>query len=124
MSVSREVTNARISSTTLGPKASDGRCFSSWIILEFEGGGQGFGGYSMDSWSEAGQRRVGVAWGMEFIARLLETVGVESWEELTGKHIRVDRDCGKVYRIGHIVKNKWFDPENDLKTLVPQKEAQ
>lgn len=120
----QEIRNARIASTTLGPKASDGRCFSSFVHLEWKGGGQGFGGFAFDAWNKPMDRRVGCAWGMEFIARTLEAVGVESWEELKGKYVRIDGDHARIHGIGHIVEDKWFYPERDLKFLIPDKEAQ
>lgn len=119
-----EIRNAKISSTTLGPRASDGRCFSLWVSLEWKGGGQGFGGFTLDAWNEAANRRTGGAWGMEFIAQLLEAVGVESWDELIGKHVRIDHEPTKILGIGHIIDEKWFYPEKDLKFLLPDKGAQ
>lgn len=119
----REIRNAKIASTQLGPKASDWRCFSSWVHLEWDGGGQGFGGFAFDAYNEAIKERVGAAWGMEFIARVLSVVDVGSWEELTGKHIRIDHSNGKIFGIGHIIKDKWFYPEKDLQFLAG-KEAQ
>jgi hypothetical protein len=62
---------------------------------------------------------------MEFIARVLDVVGVDSWEELPGKHIRVDHDeWGPIHRIGNIIEDKWFDPNEDLKFLIKEKAAQ
>lgn len=119
-----EIRNATIKSTTLGPRAADGRCFSLWIHLEWKGGGQGFGGFSLDSWNEAANRRTGGAWGMEFVAQVLEAVGVESWEELIGKHVRIEHEHSKIHAIGHIIDEKWFNPEKDFKFLLPNKEAQ
>lgn len=48
------------------------------------------------------------------IAEILETVGVESWEELPGKFIRCENEGsgGKITRIGNIIKDKWFSPED------------
>ncbi len=50
---------------------------------------------------------------MEFIRRVMETVGVSKWEDLAGKHIRADSDHGKIYGIGHIIKDQWFYPDGD-----------
>ena len=95
--------------------------FTCWIQLDYGSAGQAFGGYAMDTpmfedpeKMSGFKGRVGTAWGMEFISKLLATVGVESWEKLPGTHVRVDCDHGKVYRIGHVLKDKWFDPTVDL----------
>ena len=40
----------------------------------------------------------------------MKTLEVESWEELKNKYVRVEIEgyCGKILRIGHLMKNKWF----------------
>jgi hypothetical protein len=46
---------------------------------------------------------------------VLRVVGVTKWEDIPGKYIRVDQDSGKVYRIGNIIKDEWFDPAEEFK---------
>lgn len=45
--------------------------------------------------------------------RIMDTVGVESWEDLAGKYIRVETEDwgGEVKRIGNVISSKWFDIE-------------
>lgn len=83
---------------------------SCYLHLEFQSGGCGFGGYAFDDWDKAKERRVGVAFGTESIMRILDTVGVEKWEDLKGKYIRVETEGwgGGIPKIGHIIKDKWF----------------
>lgn len=40
----------------------------------------------------------------------MKTLEVESWEELKGKYVRVKIEGwgGKIIKIGHLFKNKWF----------------
>lgn len=40
----------------------------------------------------------------------MKTLEVESWEELKGQYVRVEFEDGggKILRIGHLMKNKWF----------------
>lgn len=40
----------------------------------------------------------------------MKTLEVESWEALKGKYVRVEIEgcCGKILRIGHLMKDKWF----------------
>lgn len=50
---------------------------------------------------------------MDCIAKILEVVGVDRWEDLKGKHVRIAfNDLGStVTRIGNIIENKWLDLE-------------
>jgi hypothetical protein len=101
------IENGIIESTSLGME--DRGIFTAFLNLRFDGTGQSFGGYAFDQYDKALDRRVGTAYGMEFISRILAVVGVGSWEQLPGKHIRVERDSpyGQIIRIGNIVENKW-----------------
>lgn len=93
----RETRNAKITGTFLG--FEDHGCFTAFVNLDYGGSGQGFGGYFLNG---------PVCW--RWIAGVLETVGVSSWEELKGKHCRADFETAKVHRIGHLLEDRWFDP--------------
>lgn len=93
------------------------------IDLDYgDSGHQGFGGYGLDEpkKDEKGKHigRFGSAYGMQFIKEILEVVGVEKWEDLVGKYIRVrfndeSADWGnKIEAIGNITKDKWFSPKD------------
>ena len=107
--MNRITENAIIDGTMLGRE--DHGIMTCFVYLKFNGSHQGFGGYGMDEWDEATKERQGGAFGMEFIIQVLKTIGVDNWEQLKGKHCRADHDWGKVYRIGHIIEDKWFEPE-------------
>lgn len=111
--MSGTIENAKIVATSLGRE--DHGIFTAYISFEYDEGGQSFGGYGLDAYKAPKDCRIGTAWGMEFIMRVLETVGAESWEKLIGKHVRVDHSHASVSGIGHITKNKWFYPREDLK---------
>lgn len=96
----RKIENGTIKSTFLG--VEDHGIMTLFITVEGEWGGQGFGGYGLD--------RAG-AFGVSLIRRTLEAVGVDKWEALVGKNVRVDHDYGKIHRLGHIVRNQWVDIE-------------
>jgi hypothetical protein len=115
-----ETKNARISSTMLG--VEDHGIMSAYLHLEYDGGGQGFGGYGLDTYSKEKKERVAHACCGFFIKRVLETVGVEKWEDLPGKYIRVKADWGKVHEIGNVIKNKWFNPEKEFKQFEEKEE--
>lgn len=112
MSRDAEVKNAKIRGTMLG--IEDHGIMTAFIELDYGGAGQGFGGYGFDNphkTKEEPYGRRGTAFGCEFIRRVLDVVGVEKWEDLKGKHVRVVATWDKVKRIGHIIEEKWFDPE-------------
>ena len=102
--------NAQIKSTRLG--YCDHSIFTFGLTLDLQnGGGVTVGGYAMDEYVESEKERVGTAYGMNIIKRILEVVGVRNWEELQGKYIRVE--CGgigsRVTKIGNLMKDEWVD---------------
>ena len=103
-----EIKNAKIRSTMLG--VEDHGIMTCMLHVEGDGWGQGFGGYSFDSWDEKLKKRVGSSYGIEFIKNILETLEVGKWEQLPGTYVRIENDFGKIYAIGHITKDKWFRP--------------
>ena len=118
--------NGVIESTMLGTE--DHGILTAFIYCKFDGMSQGFGGYGFDQpiKDKDGEflHREGVAWGMEFIRRVLDTIEVGTWEQLKGKPIRVRRDGngwgGKIVAIGHYYKDRWFNPTEDLAHLMPE----
>lgn len=108
-----EIKNARIKSTILGQ--GDRGIFEIWLNLEGDGWGVGFGGYAVDEWVEPLKRRVDMkGTGLEYIKILLEVVGVDKWEDLPNKFVRVETEGwgGRAKGIGHITKDNWFYPED------------
>jgi hypothetical protein len=108
-----EIANAKIDRTFLG--IEDHGIFTFILYLDYGGSGQGYGTHALDNFDKKLEARVGTAFGCEFIMQVLQTVGVYSWEELKGKHIRVKRDDFKIYAIAHILKNNWLDAEELVK---------
>lgn len=53
------------------------------------GGGTGVGGYGLDTFDKALDRRVGHAFGMEWLMQVMATVGVDRWEKLPGSRVLV-----------------------------------
>lgn len=105
-----ETKNAIITSTMLGYE--DHGIFTFMIHLNYGGAGQGAGGYALDQYDKKAEKRVGSKYGIDLIATIIKTVGVDSWEQLKGKHIRVKADFGKVYSIGNIITDDWVDFES------------
>lgn len=107
MSRPTEIVNAQIKRTMLG--FEDHGIFTAFLFVEWPGSGCGFGGYHLGKDVPDESKGYGAA----FIQRILRTVGVEKWEELQGKYIRVESEGlgGGIRRIGHIIEDKWFDPK-------------
>lgn len=95
----RTIKNTKIVSTFLG--IEDHGIPTFMINLDFGGARQGYGRYDLRYY------------GIEIILEILKVLEVDSWENLSGV-IRADSDHDKIYKIGHIIKNQWFDVE-DLK---------
>ncbi len=112
-----ETQNAIIKSVRIDTE----RCLSAWLDLDYGGTGQGFGGYVlyMPPWSESRDdyRRYLGAYAGVFIHRCIQIGGVECWEQLPGKTIRVRHEHTKVHAIGHIVKDDWFNPSEEFQRI-------
>jgi hypothetical protein len=110
-----EIKNGVIESAFLGYE--DHGILTIMLQLNYGSSAQGFGGYQLDSYSEELKQRVpSKACGL-FVQRILEVVGANSWDELKGKHVRVKGDGWRLKAIGHILKDQWFVPSDELKTL-------
>lgn len=108
---SLKMQNAQITSTFLGYE--DHGILTYYLMLKGDGWGYGFGGLGLDSWNKAKDRRFAEnGYGLESIRSILDTVGVQRWEDLTGKYLRCEGEGwgGRILRIGHITDEKWFDP--------------
>ena len=118
-----EIKNAVIKSTSLGYE--DHGILTCYVYLEGDGWGVGFGGYALDGYDKSAKRRWAAnGYGVEFIRAIMRVAGVEVWEKLPGKSVRVDTEGwgGKALRLGHFLKDDWFDPK-ELAVQVEQTEA-
>ena len=89
-----KIVNAKIGKTYLG----NGDGYMSYIIhVEWDSAGTGFGTHDLRYY------------GIELIDRLLKVVGVECWEDLAGKHIRLKKRRRDTIDIGNIIKDDWLD---------------
>jgi hypothetical protein len=79
---------ATIKSTRLGYE--DHGILTTSLDLSWEGAGVGFGGYCLDERRDrksSDYTRVGTAYGLDHIIRVMETVGVDRWEKLQGSRV-------------------------------------
>ena len=114
----KEIKNAVITSVRFDTE----RGLSAWLMLDYGGSGQGFGGhllYAPEGWSA---HNSGGCLTGHFIYRCLEIAGADDWSKLVGKTIRVRSDCtgigGMIEAIGHIVKDDWFYPKEEFGKLM------
>ena len=112
------IENARIISTQLG--FPDKGIATAWITLEGNGWGCGFGGYALDKWDETQNDRIDIPLFGWFVRRVLETLKVDTWEEVKGKLIRAEVGrCGEsIPAIGHIIEDRWFRPREEIEEYL------
>jgi hypothetical protein len=103
-----ETTNARITGTHLGVEHG---IMTFMIFLDMGGkGSQGAGGYGLDL--HAPNRyglRPGTKMAVPLLRAILELVGVQHWEDLSGEYVRVRAAHEKVHAIGHVMNDEWID---------------
>jgi hypothetical protein len=104
-----EIKNAQITRTMLGRE--DHEIFTFMIFVKCEGWECGVGGYALDYYNKELGERVYSAKSLEAVSKLLDVVGVDKWEDLKGKYIRVkDNGWGStIDEIGNLIENKWFN---------------
>lgn len=110
---SYEEKNAIIESVSI--TNDDHGCLSAWLMLDYGGTGQGFGGWALYLSKSFTHHALQSVAG-HFIYRCMEIADVSEWSKLKGKTIRVRTEghWGKVVSIGHIVKDDWFDPDKEF----------
>ena len=111
-----EIRNAKITSTKLGRE--DHGIMTFMIFIEFAGCGCGVGGYALDMLGRKSNERMFSTKGLEAISEILDVVGVDNWEDLKGKYIRIkDNGWGStVDEIGNLMEEKWFNLREFFKT--------
>ena len=111
-----EICNARIEKVSFGYE--DHGFLTFFLGLDIAGGGGCcWGGYCLDEYDKAQGRRIPTQAGFECLTEIMKTVGVDNWEDLEGKYIRVvNRGIGRTIKtIGNLMEDKWFDIEEFFK---------
>lgn len=62
----------------------------------------------IDEYDKGKKKRVPTAIGLGSIIKLLETLELDSWEELENTFVRCEIENNSIIRIGHLIKDKWF----------------
>ena len=87
------------------------------LAMTLKGGGWGvvYGGYCLGKGYLGADDNFfsGSTSGMEYLMRIMDIVGVERFQNLKGKYVRVATKglSGPVKIIGNILEDKWFDAE-------------
>ncbi len=105
-----EIKNAKIDSAKI--LIERGFALTAWLTLDYGGSGQSFGGYvlyKVDVESKYSTDSINYA-GI-FISEIMRIADVDSWDDLPGKTIRVKGDDSTIDEIGHIIKDRWFNPK-------------
>lgn len=105
------IANATIESTMLGREEHGIFTFFLYVNLGKDIGHCGIGGYALDRYDSKEKRRKIQSKSIEFISKILDVVGVETWEDLPGKYIRVNIEGGwgmRIYEFGNIIEEKWI----------------
>lgn len=100
-----EIRNAVIESAVIND--ADRGMLTAWLHLDYGGSGQGFGGFALYLPKSYSHHAINSVAG-HFIWRCMEIAGVDSWDKLKGKTIRVkfthDRvTCHRTYRKRRLV---------------------
>lgn len=103
-----ELKNALIESVTI--TNDDHGCLTMFLHLSYGGSGQGFGGYVLYVKGRSEKDYTG-----HFIWRCLEIADVTTVSDLPGCALRVRASHEKVHAIGHLLKEDWFYPSEELK---------
>lgn len=82
-----EILNAKITSVSLS--MADHGCLTFWITLDGGGWGVSVGGYAIGHGYLGADNFDACADGLEAMMRIMNVVGVERWEDLKDKYVRV-----------------------------------
>lgn len=63
--------------------------------------------------------------GLVAMMKIMDVVGVDKWEDLQGKYIRVESDGwgSVIHKIGNILKDDWFDIREFFENAKPNDEG-
>lgn len=111
-----KIENAKITNVSIS--MSDHGCLTFRLTLEGYSWGVYYGGYCIGKgYLGADEFSAENGSGLEAMMRIMDTIGVEKWEDLVGKYCRVQmKGWGeKITTIGNIMSDKWFDIDSFFK---------
>lgn len=95
-------------------------CLTLNLTLKGKGFGVDYGGISLGFGYVGSDKFEGSSKGTEYIMRIMDTLDSDSLIGLKDEYVRVaikdGKLCGTIVKIiGHIIKDKWFDPDKLFK---------
>lgn len=117
-----KIENAKITSVDLS--MADHGVATLRLVLEGAGWGCVYGGYVLGKGYLGADKFEGSAKGMESIIRIMDVVGVEQFNDMTGKIVRVATTgwADSIKIIGNVLSDKWFDIDSFFKDKESEKE--
>ena len=111
MGTKDEIVNAMIENVSLSMADHGVLCY--YLTLKMNGCGCSYGGRVIGKGYLGAKEFQGYEKGTEALMRIMDVVGVEKWEDMKGKYVRVELPGwgGIVDRIGNIIEDKWFSQE-------------
>lgn len=112
ISAGYKIENAQIENVDLS--MADHGCFVIELHLHGDGWGCVYGGYCLGHGYLGADKFDGSPQGIEYIERIMDVVGVERFNDMVGRYVRVAvKGWGsEVKIIGNVLRDKWFDPES------------
>lgn len=107
-----KIENARITKADISME--DHGCITMSLALSGGGFGVVYGGYCLGHGYLGAKEFDSSPNAMEYIGRIMDTVGVTRFSALEGKYVRIaSKSRGETLKIiGNIIDDKWFDAES------------
>ena len=117
-----EIKNAKITGTKI--TMADHGILTFYLGLDGDSWSTWYGGYCIGKGYLEAEEFSGYDKGLEAMMRIMDVVGVDTWEDLKGKYIRVKMvDVGdSIITIGNLIKEKWFNIKEFFETSINVKE--
>lgn len=113
------IENARITKVSLS--MADHGCLTFGICVTGGGWGCNIGGWAIGHGYCGADYFDSTGAGLVAMMKIMDVVGVERWEDLQGKYIRIDSDGwgSTIHKIGNILKDDWFDIREFFENAKP-----
>ena len=104
-----KIENVRIKSTSI--TMADHGCLTFWLNVEGNCWGCGIGGYMNGVGHLGATEWKGNGTAIVAMMKIMDTVGVEKWEDLEGQYMRIESEGwgSTIHKIGNLIEDKWFD---------------
>ena len=111
-SLGYKIENAKITNVEL--TMADHGCLTSFITLDGGGWGTNYGGYCLGHGYLGAENFNGNADSIEYIMRIMDVVGSDTFNGMVGKYVRVaTKGWGDTVRIiGNVLEDRWFDAKS------------